>query len=154
MLACFSWADLPLAGIATDIAGAVILGLSFAFKSPEDIAVEAPETVSASTPLGSHRSDTPMRVGLPPQLRASMIRQRAEARLGLVLLVIGFVLQAFAYLFEGGLSFQSWSQRGVAALLCLLIWLLAYPLFRWYVPWEERRTKKRIDREVDRSAAG
>lgn len=133
----FAWAHLAVAGIAADIAGAVILGLSFSTKSPEQMREEVPVSVTTVTTPG-HIS-----IPFPSALLESMIRQRAEARVGLVFLVVGFALQASVYFFTGG-RFATLEEKLVAGALAALIWALALLTMKMVVPWDEQRTRVRI----------
>ena len=133
-----TWAQLVITGLAADVAGAVALGLAFATKRPEAIRKDVPKTV------GGMSFDPYVSVGFPQQLAYSLVRQRAEARLGLAFLVGGFVLQAAGPFFDLG-SLTTAGQRVAAVLLALLVWLLAVVAWKLYVPWDENRTRVRVD---------
>jgi len=135
----FTWAQLVIAGLAADVAGAVALGLAFATKRPEAIRHDVPTTVTGFGIDVIH-----ITVRFPQQLAYSLVRQRAEARLGLVFLVGGLALQAAGPLFDLG-SLTTTCQRITAVLLALLIWLLAVVGWKLYVPWDENRTRQRLD---------
>jgi hypothetical protein len=81
----------------------------------------------------------------PQGLALSMVRQRAEARLGLGLLVTGFLAQAAGPVFALG-SLTTTPERITAGLLAAVIWAATYLVgWRIYVPWDERRTRRRMD---------
>jgi hypothetical protein len=129
------WAHLPVAGLLTDAAGAVVLGLAFATKKPAAIRAEVPEELA--TTFGGAL--------FPQGLAVSMVRQRAEARLGLGLLVAGFLAQAAGPLFALG-SLTTTHERITTGLLAAAIWGATYFVgWRLYVPWDERRTRRRMD---------
>jgi hypothetical protein len=80
-------------------------------------------------------------------LANSLVRQRAEARLGLFLLVSGFLLQALNSVFDLG-QLETAGQRWTALVFALATWLLTWVLgMRLYVPWDERRTARAIPDE-------
>jgi hypothetical protein len=89
---CLTGAHIAITGLAADVAGAVALGLAFATKRPEAIRSEVPRAVGGT---GMFDPDV-ISVGFPQELAYSLIRQRAEARLGLALLVGGFLQAASA----------------------------------------------------------
>ena len=134
----FSWTQLAVTGIGADIAGAVILALSFSAKSPERMREEVPTSVVVPT--------TPGHIGVPfPQkLAHSMARQRAEARLGLALLVAGFAMQAAVYFFDPDAQLASSGEKLLALVFVVCAWLLALVGMFTYVRWDERRTIDRI----------
>jgi hypothetical protein len=103
-----TWAHLVIAGLAADVAGAVALGLAFATKRPEAIRTEVPKTVAGVGLMPEYVS-----VRFPQQLAYSLVRQRSEARLGLVLLVGGFLLQAAGPFFRLG-SLTTTAERWAA----------------------------------------
>lgn len=125
------------AGIAADVAGAVILALGFSFKRPERIREEVPRSVSTST--------TPGTISMPfPQAQLeSLVRQRAEARLGMTLLVIGFLLQAATYLVEPPWRLASEHEKVGAGATAVLVLLVAFMAWRLWVPANEWLTLKR-----------
>jgi hypothetical protein len=134
----FSSADLSVAGIAADIAGAVVLGLGFSFKRPERIREEVPRTVTAPT--------TPGHIGVPfPQAQAeSMVRQRAEARWGMTLLVIGFLMQAAVYFFAPSGHLEGGREKALALVLALLVWAIAWLGMKTVVAADEWTTLSRL----------
>jgi hypothetical protein len=83
-------------------------------------------------------------VAFPQRLAYSLIRQRAEARLGLVLLVGGFLLQAAGPFFNLG-SLTTTGQRWVGLMLATVVWLLAFAAWKLYVPWAEDRKRQVLD---------
>lgn len=144
------WSDWFVAGVGADIAGAVALAFSFATKNPADIAQEVllPTRTWARIERGFGK------------LGESLARQRAEAHVGLALLVSGFVMQLVGYLFPDGHGFNSWRERGVALAFVLAEWALAAVAWKVYVPRITARTFGRAEREReaqverDRVAAG
>jgi hypothetical protein len=113
----------------------VVLGLAFATKKPVAIRTEVPEELT--TTFGG--------APFPQGLALSMVRQRAEARLGLGLLVTGFLAQAAGPVFALG-SLTTARERITAGLLAAVIWGATYLVgWRRYVPWDEQRTRRRID---------
>jgi hypothetical protein len=137
---CLTWAHVAIAGLATDVAGAVALGIAFATKKPEAIRAEVPKVLGGSALFAPEI----VNVSFPQQLAYSMVRQRAEARLGLVLLVSGFVLQAAGSFFNLG-SLTTAGQRWAGLILAAGLWLLAFAAWRVYVPWDERRNIERME---------
>jgi hypothetical protein len=135
LLCDLSWLHLGVAGLASDIAGAVVLGLSFSTKSPEQIREEVPETVGTTVGYAY----------FPQGLADSLIRQRAEARLGLALLVLGFLMQGAVYFTGSSDPLTSSTEILLAAGIALGVWALAYLAMRSYVPWDERQTRSRMD---------
>jgi uncharacterized BrkB/YihY/UPF0761 family membrane protein len=121
-----NWADLPVAGIGLDIAGAAIIAWTLGRNSAARIAAEIP----------IHGFS----FGLPSLARTAAT-QRAEARLGIGFLVLGFIGQASAYFFpHSHATLRSWTERGVALVVVGVLWLLAAVAYRWYVPRSARRT--------------
>jgi peptidoglycan/LPS O-acetylase OafA/YrhL len=135
LLCDFSWLHLGIAGLASDIAGAVPLAWSFSTKTPEQIRTEVPKSVPTS--LGSS--------SFPQGLAYSLIRQRAEARLGLVLMVLGFAMQAVVYFTGSGDALTETNEVLLAGGLVLVVWIAAGIATRCYVPWDERRTRSKMD---------
>jgi peptidoglycan/LPS O-acetylase OafA/YrhL len=131
LLGVFTYADWFVLGLGLDIAGAVMLAWSFIVQSPDSIAREIL---------------LPMRTfeGLARGMREfahSLARQRAEARLGGALLVLGFAVQSAAYLFtDGSAHFTSWEQRAVVVALVLVVWAPVIALWRFWVPASAKRT--------------
>jgi hypothetical protein len=132
----FAWGQFVIVGLGVDIAGAVVLGLAFATKDPERMRDEVPSSVAAPTTPG-HVS-----IAFPQALLESMIRQRAEARLGLLLLVGGFLMQAASG--AAGSARLSGPEIGVAVVAVGFSWVLAVAAFKTYVPWEARRVTARV----------
>jgi hypothetical protein len=110
----FTWADLQVVGIAFDIAGALILAWSFSAKTPWKIREEIPRSVAAATTPGS------ITIAFPQGLARSMARQRAEARLGVALLICGFLIQAAYFFFPHQATLHDRSERGVCLGLALI----------------------------------
>jgi hypothetical protein len=124
-------------GVALDVAGAVVLAWSFSAKRPEQIRREVPKTVPTTFAYAL----------FPKGLADSLVRQRAEARLGLFLLVSGFLMQALNSVFDLG-QLETTGQRWTALVLALATWLLTWVLgMRLYVPWDEQRTARAIPDE-------
>jgi hypothetical protein len=136
------WAHVPIGGLLLDVAGAIALGLAFATKKPEDVQQESPVTIDG----GRAKSD----YTLPNPFGASLIRQRAEARLGLFLLVAGFVAQGAGPMFNLG-SLATASERSTVIPLALVLWSAAYLVgWRWLVARDERRTTAQyVQRQKD-----
>jgi hypothetical protein len=139
-----TWADVPIVGIGFDIAGAIIVAWSLSANSAEKISKDVPiHGIS---------------LGLAPIARGSA-RQRAEARMGIVFLVGGFLLQATAYFFpHPSASLHSWHERAAGCLLLLVTWVIAAAGYRLYVPWSAervfdtaQRSQKERQEESDRS---
>jgi hypothetical protein len=63
-----TWAHVGIAGLALDVAGAVVLGWAFSTKKPEQIRTEVPETLSTVLYPGS------VTLAFPQKLAESMIR--------------------------------------------------------------------------------
>ena len=70
--------------------------------------------------------------------------QRSEARLGLILLVAGFLLQAAGPFFHLG-SVTTTAERLSAVAVVIAVWVLALVAWHTYVPWDENRTRERLD---------
>lgn len=138
----FAVGDIYFAGIAADVAGAVILALGFSFKKPERMREEVPQFVQAP--------NTPGHVTLPfPQAQLeSMVRQRAEARWGMALLVAGFALQAVSYLAVSGWRLHGRDEKLGALVIVAAIWLVAYIGWVAYVPTTAWLTIRRIPAET------
>lgn len=134
----FTWAHLGVIGLAADIAGAIVLGLSFSAKQPAQIRAEVPKAISSGFALGA------LNLPFPQKLAESMIHQRAEARLGLVLLVGGFCLQGANLVFNLG-SLTTSGPRYAAIPAVLTTWLVAYVAWLTYVPWDARKTERKMD---------
>jgi hypothetical protein len=135
----FSWGDFPVVGISFDICGAVILAWSFSAKTPWRIREEIPRSVVSPTTLGT------ITVPFPQGLARSMARQRAEARLGVVLLVLGFLCQAVYYFFPHTAMLETGTERLIALLLALFPVALAIVGMRVYVPRSEHRTFAEVE---------
>ena len=137
---CLTWAHIVIAGLAADVAGAFALATAFATKRPEAIRSEVPKQVQGT----SFFDPEIVSVAFPQRLAYSMVRQRAEARLGLVLLVGGFLLQATGPFFNLG-SLTTADQRWTGFILAVVVWSLAFAAWKVYVPWDEGLGKKRVD---------
>jgi hypothetical protein len=135
----FSWGDFPVVGISFDICGAIILAWSFSAKTPWRIREEIPRSVTAPTTTGF------IAIPFPQGLARSMARQRAEARLGVVLLVAGFVCQAVYYFFPHTAILETGTERIIALLLALFPVAVAIVGMRLYVPGSERRTFEEVE---------
>ena len=141
LLCDFSWLHLGVAGLATDIAGAVLLALSFSTKKPDQIREEVPEKV----PVVEGTVGGGGKALLPQALSDSLIRQRAEARLGLFLLVVGFAMQASVYFTGSRDALTATTEILLALGIALVVWVMAYGLARIYVPWDVRQTRSEMD---------
>jgi hypothetical protein len=73
-----------------------------------------------------------------------MARQRAEARLGLALLVAGFGLQAVGFLAAPSLGLHGAAELLTAGVLVAGVWAGFVVAWKTYVPWDERRTIARM----------
>lgn len=125
MCAWFSWGHIGLAGLASDIAGAFILALSFMSKKPATIAREIP----------LHG----MSFGLP-RLARSLVQQRVEAWIGLAFLVVGFMAQSVVYFTaQSDLSLHGWREFATGAFVVLALWATAFALWKWWLPGVARR---------------
>jgi hypothetical protein len=138
MDATLCWAHAATTGLALDVAGAVVLGWAFSTKHPEQMRKEVPVDLSAPNYPGA------IAVPFPQELLRSLVRQRAEARLGLTLLVAGFVGQAVPYIGGSSLGLQNGTERILALALAVIVWLTAAVAMRVYVPRAERRTLARV----------
>ena len=120
-----TWPHLIVVGLGFDAAGVVIVAWSLAATTASKISHDVPiHGIS---------------FGLP-HIALGSARQRAEARLGMTLLVGGFLLQALAYFFphpEENLD-TGW-ERGVGAAMLVLTWVVAATCYRLYVPWSAAR---------------
>jgi hypothetical protein len=79
-----------------------------------------------------------------------MARQRAEARLGVVLLVAGFVCQAVYYFFPHTAILETSTERIIALLLALIPVAVAVIGMKLYVPRSEHRTFAEVERGEER----
>jgi hypothetical protein len=136
--AYFVWADFSIVGLACDVAGAVVLALSFSVKRPERIREEVPQSITTGTTVGF------ITVPFPQALAESMARQRAEARLGMVFLVAGFAMQATVYFFEPASHLSGLEQQLAAGALILAAWVIAFVGWRLCVPLDEWRTLRQL----------
>src|SRR4051812_22209942 len=97
----FSWAQLTVLGLALDLAGVFVLSWSVFVIAPAQICAEEPATSrTASTWFD------PELVLIPNPLERAKRRatQAAETKLGLPLVLVGFLLQAPSVVFSlGGL---------------------------------------------------
>jgi hypothetical protein len=135
-----NFAHLAVAGIGCDIAGAFSVAWSLSANSPERISRDIPM-------IG-------MAFGTPEIARAAA-RQRAEARLGIFLLVGGFLLQGLVYFFpHPRASLHTWAERGIGLAILVIIWIVAAIIYRLYVPWDERRTFDRALQMQQRGGTG
>jgi len=124
--AWFSWGQIGVFGVSSDIAGAIALALSFMTKTPSKIAEEAPVHGFA---IGN------------PYLAKSLVRQRTEAWVGLCFLVTGFTAQAVVYFVAGGnTSIHGWHETVVGVMLAIAPLVLLGGVFRWCVPRLTERT--------------
>jgi hypothetical protein len=107
------------AGLVFDIAGGVFIALSFVTKRPKEVVAEAADLWDGN-----------------PKRYLSLAEQSADAKLGAVMLAIGFTLQTV-----GALGWRpGWAPADVvvpmAAFIDVLALLLLHRVFR---PWEVRR---------------
>jgi hypothetical protein len=146
------WPDLFVIGVGLDIAGAIALAWSFAVKNPAEIAHEVLLPTRTYDRLGKGFG----------KLGQSLARQRAEAHVGLALLVAGFLLQLIAYLFPHDTSgFHTWRERGVALVIVAVEWLAAFAVWKLYVPratsssfaGAEAEREAQVERDVAAAAA-
>lgn len=142
--AAFTWATLYVNGIGWDISGAVVLAWSFSAKKPWEIRQQIPRTVEVATTFGGGSLE------LPEGLIRSIVRQRSEARLGVFLLVTGFVIQAVYFFFPHGGNLDDWPKRLVAlGALAIPVGAASAGMHR-YVPRDEKRTWDQIEYEESR----
>jgi hypothetical protein len=142
--AAFTWATLYVNGIAWDICGAVVLAWSFSAKKPWEIRQQIPRTIQIPTLVGSSTLE------MPEGLVRSIVRQRSEARLGVFLLVTGFVIQALYYFFPHAGNLDDWPKRLVTLALLAIPVGAALVGMRTYVPRDEKRTWNQIECEEAR----
>jgi hypothetical protein len=121
---------LGVAGLGLDIAGALILGSSIVNRPAAQIAAEAPKQVSGMmAEIGGP-------ISLTDDLAQSLVRQKGDAWLGLIVFGIGFLLQAAVYLFSGHRlsgAVQILAAYGGTAALVLLVLFVVRPRWRhWY----------------------
>jgi uncharacterized membrane protein (DUF485 family) len=121
-----------MAGIGCDIAGAVIIAWSLAATNASKISHDVPIHGMSS--------------GLP-HIALRSASQRAEARLGIMLLVGGFLLQATTYFFpHPKSSLHTTPQRLIGVGLLVLAWILATITYKVYVPWSAQRVYDQAQR--------
>jgi hypothetical protein len=127
-----TWTDVFLAGIGLDVAGAVVIAWSLAATTAEKLSHDIPiHGIS---------------FGLPHMALGSA-RQRAEARLGIVLLGGGFLLQGLAYFFPHPRSSLNTNMQRLVGLGILVgAWVMAIIAYRMYVGWSTARTYDRAQR--------
>lgn len=136
----WTWAYLPIAGLAFDVVGAMTVAASLVTMTPRVIADAVPIRGRGAGAAMFDRELSPGTPGLPEVARG-FARQRAEARLGVALLVVGFVLQGVGYLFPAaGKSLSTWGERGIALVIWLAIGVLAFGVYRGWVARSTQRT--------------
>lgn len=84
-------------------------------------------------------------VPFPQGLARSMARQRAEARLGLALLVVGFLCQGIYFFLPHDAMLTTWCERITALLLAAIPFVVTVIGMKWYVPRDERRTLEQVE---------
>jgi hypothetical protein len=144
--------DIVFAGLAFDLAGAVVLAKGFMFKRWDDARVESLTIASAN----SH------------YIRSALL-QRVEAIVGATLLAVGYALQMWGNLHGGVEASQlgSVNTTGRLALLCASVWALSWLCWRvaiacadagWYrrmcsnpytpIAWKPEADESQIARQV------
>lgn len=129
-LCSLSWSHLVVAGIACDVAGAIVLGWSVLVKTPRNVWMDA-----------FYVSQT----GFIHEAAEVGARQVAEVQVGLLLLATGFVMQGAGYFVPGGiLSLSGWRERVLGLVVASVAWLVAFAGYRLYVPWKARRIYRTV----------
>ena len=136
---CLTWAHIVIVGLAADVAGAVALGLAFATKQPESIRKDVPRALGGSSMFDSDFTS----VGFPQALAYSLVATRGSAtwpepaRPWLSAADSRAVLQRRVTHVSRA--------RLVGILLAVGVWLLSLAAWKLYVPWEEARTRRKLD---------
>lgn len=138
LLCDLTWEHFGVFGLSLDIAGAVILAWSFSTKTPAAIREDVPEQV------GGLLSASGTEIDFPQGMSRSLARQRAEARLGLVLLSAGFAMQAVIYFAPASGPISNPNEIMLAAIAALCAGVIAVVGMKTYVPWDEGRTLAEI----------
>ena len=92
-----NFVDIQVLGLLIDIMGAYYIVRSFIVKKPADIKNEV---------YGNANQNLQIPFGMSGNLFFSFYLQGIEAKIGLVLVVVGFVLQSLGVLFELFISFM------------------------------------------------